>query len=90
MDIAKLCGLVIPTHMSQKGVKNKDWGPPTPGWVSETLSSLFERVPATQDLETWVVDHWEQTCKHPGLRFAKRMHMKDLALIVARVLDGQR
>lgn len=37
-----------------------------------------------------MLTHWEQTCKHPGLKFAKRMHMKDLALIVARILDGQR
>lgn len=55
MNISELCGLVIPTHMSQKGRVNAAFGPPKLGWVQKTLESLQRCVPATRDLETWVV-----------------------------------
>lgn len=55
MEIARLAGLVIPTHCSKKGNLNKSWGPPTVGWVEKTLEGLWERVLGSDGLPTWIV-----------------------------------
>jgi len=48
-------GLVIPTHMSNKGYQNGSWGPPTTGWIETTLETLYEKCPDSTSISTTII-----------------------------------
>ena len=73
-------GLVIPTHWSRKGFKNGSWGPPTTGWIRETIRSLYNYCPDAREIDTTIVlnhhggplqyeDALREYCKDMGYNF---------------------